>query len=165
MHLFRLLVLALISQHCCQVVHARQCVRMLFAQHRLPQPKCLSMHLFRLLVLALIPQHYLPGYSCSSVCQDAPCPTPSPSVLVLVDASLPPARTCPDLSALLARLFMLVSVSGCSLPNTVSLSSECLSMHLFRLLVLALITQHSCQVIHARQCVRMLLAQHRLPQL
>jgi hypothetical protein len=31
---------------------------------------------------------------------------------VLVDASLPPARTCPELSTF-ARLFMLVSVGGC----------------------------------------------------
>jgi hypothetical protein len=53
MHLFRLLVLALIPQHSCQVVLARQCGRMLFTQHRLTQPEFLSMHLFRLLVLAL----------------------------------------------------------------------------------------------------------------
>jgi hypothetical protein len=30
---------------------------MLFTQHRLAQPKCLSKYLFCLLVLALIPQH------------------------------------------------------------------------------------------------------------
>src|SRR2546423_9963785 len=58
MHLFCLLVLALIAQHQRQVVHARQCGWMLFAQNRLIQPECLSMHLFRLLVLALTPQHH-----------------------------------------------------------------------------------------------------------
>jgi hypothetical protein len=47
----------LTPQHCSQVVHAPQCGWMLFAQHCLMRPKCLSMHLFRLLVLALIPQH------------------------------------------------------------------------------------------------------------
>jgi hypothetical protein len=35
------------------------------------------------------------------------------------------------------------------------------SLHLFYLLVLALLAQHQGQVVHARQCVRMLLAQHR----
>src|SRR5947208_2934198 len=41
----------------CQVVHARQCLRMLLAQHPLVQPQGLSMHLFRLLVLALTAQY------------------------------------------------------------------------------------------------------------
>jgi hypothetical protein len=39
------------------------------------------------------------GSTHSSVWMDAPCLAPSPSVLILVDASLPPARTCPDYSA------------------------------------------------------------------
>ena len=34
------------------------------------------------------------------VWKDALSPVPSPSARVLVDASLPPARTCPDLSAM-----------------------------------------------------------------
>jgi hypothetical protein len=42
MHLVRLLVLALAPQHSCQVVLAPHCGWMLFAQHRLPQPQCLS---------------------------------------------------------------------------------------------------------------------------
>jgi hypothetical protein len=42
MYLFRLLVLALFTQYIRQVAHARQCVWMLFAQHRLRQPKFLS---------------------------------------------------------------------------------------------------------------------------
>src|SRR4051812_4276787 len=44
----------------------------------------------------LDPSVQVPGCSCSSVWQDAPCPAPSPSALRLVDASLPPARICPD---------------------------------------------------------------------
>lgn len=48
---------ALTAQHSCQVVNTRQCVGMLFAQHRLPQPEYFSMHLFRLVVLALTAQH------------------------------------------------------------------------------------------------------------
>jgi hypothetical protein len=39
-----------------------------------------------------------------------------------------------------------------------------LTAHLFRLLVLALVPQYPRQVVHARQCVWMLLAQYRLPQ-
>jgi len=42
----------------------------------------------------------LPSCPCSSVCQDTHCLAPSPSAQVLVDASLPPARTSPDHSAL-----------------------------------------------------------------
>jgi hypothetical protein len=38
-YLRRLPVIVLIPQHCCQVVYARQCGRMLFAQHRHIQPK------------------------------------------------------------------------------------------------------------------------------
>jgi hypothetical protein len=38
---------------------------------------------------------------------------PLRSARVLVDASLPPARTCPDLPSTDAWLFMLVSVKGC----------------------------------------------------
>jgi hypothetical protein len=38
---------------------------------------------------------------------------------------------------------------------------QCLTLHLFFLLVLALIPQHPRQVVHARQCVRMVLAQQR----
>jgi hypothetical protein len=34
--------------------------------------------------------------------------------------------------------------------------AECLSMHLFRLLVLALMAQHIHQVVHAHQCRRIL---------
>lgn len=30
------------DQHSCQIIHARQSGEMLFAQHRLPQPECLS---------------------------------------------------------------------------------------------------------------------------
>src|SRR5579871_4872422 len=37
-----------------------------------------------------------PRCSCSSVCQDALCPTPSPSARVLAEASLRPAHPCPD---------------------------------------------------------------------
>jgi hypothetical protein len=37
MHLFCLLVFTLITQHIRQVAHARQCVRMPFAQYNLPQ--------------------------------------------------------------------------------------------------------------------------------
>src|SRR4051794_28808816 len=51
----RLLVLAPLSQHICQVDHAPQCGWMLFAQYRLHQPEYLSKHLFRLLVLGLPP--------------------------------------------------------------------------------------------------------------
>ena len=40
---------------------------------------------------------------------------------------------------------------------------ECFSIHLFRLLVLALIPRHVRQVVHALQCGWMLFAQHRLP--
>jgi hypothetical protein len=54
MHLFGFLVLALIAQYSRQVVHARQCEWILFAQHRLTQPECLSKHLFGLPVLPLI---------------------------------------------------------------------------------------------------------------
>src|SRR4051794_8568106 len=63
------------------------------------------MHLFCLLVLALGRIVHPPGCSCSSVCQDALYPVPSPSARVLVEAFLPPACTCPDLS---------VSKLGCS---------------------------------------------------
>jgi hypothetical protein len=62
------------------------------------------------------------------------------------------------------REIMLVSVSGRSLPSTISLA-DCLSIHLFRLPILTLIPQRSCQVVHAHQYVRMLFAQHRLHQL
>src|ERR1700722_18515716 len=99
MYLLRLLVLTLIPQHTRQVVHARPCGWIPFTQHRVPQPECLSMHLLRLLVFALIVQHIRQVSSCSLVCQDAVCPAPSPSTRVLVDASLPPTRTCPDPSA------------------------------------------------------------------
>jgi hypothetical protein len=53
MHLFRLLVLALLAQHICQVIHTCQCVWMLFTQHRLAQSEFLSIDLFRLIVLGL----------------------------------------------------------------------------------------------------------------
>jgi hypothetical protein len=59
---------------------------------------------------------------------------------------------------------MLGSVSGCSSPSTVPFSPAGLSMHLFRLLVLALTPQHSCQVVLAPRCGCSLFAQHRLPQ-
>jgi hypothetical protein len=67
MNIFRLLTLVLITQHFRQVIHAYQCIWMLFYQHRLLWPKRLSMHLFRLLVLALTTQHirrivYAPQY-------------------------------------------------------------------------------------------------------
>jgi hypothetical protein len=41
----------------------------------------------------------VPGYSCSSMCQVAPCPASYPAVLILVDTYIPPARICPDPSA------------------------------------------------------------------
>jgi hypothetical protein len=53
---------------------------------------------------------------------------------------------------------------GCSLPRAVSRWPNSLPMHLFRLLVLALTPQHSCKVVLASHCGRMLFAQNRLPQ-
>jgi hypothetical protein len=58
MHLFRPLILALLTQQIGQIVHAHQCVRMFFT------------------------------------------PALSRSARVLVEASLPPARTCPEMSFL-----------------------------------------------------------------
>jgi hypothetical protein len=55
---------------------------------------------------------------------------------------------------------MLLSVDGCSLPST-SRSTPIL-VDVFRLLVLALTTQHTGQIVHACQCVWMLFPQHRL---
>ena len=46
-----------LSQHFCQVNHARQCGWMLFTQRRLAQPDYFSMHLFCLAILTLIIQH------------------------------------------------------------------------------------------------------------
>jgi hypothetical protein len=45
------------------------------------------------------PSPLLPGCSRSSVCRDAPCPTPSLAARVPDAASLLPARTCPDASS------------------------------------------------------------------
>jgi hypothetical protein len=48
---------------------------------------------------------------------------------------------------------MLVSVSGCSLPSTLSLSPFINTF--FRLLALTLTAQHKGQVVHASQCARL----------
>jgi hypothetical protein len=52
--------------------------------------------------------------------------------------------------------FMLVSLNRCSLPQHYPAQLECLSMHLFCLLVLTLIVQPVCQFVHAHQCPRVL---------
>jgi len=49
-----------------------------------------------------------------------------------------------------------------TLPSTISLSLNALLMHLFRLLVLAMIPQHKSQVVHA--CQSMELQQTRFSQ-
>jgi len=57
-----------------------------------------------------------------------------------------------------ARLFMLVRVSGCSIPNTLCLITR--NSHLLRRLVLALVTQNHCQIVHACQGIWVLPSQH-----
>jgi hypothetical protein len=57
-HCLTFLVLALPAQHRGQVVHARQCVRILEAQHLLAQLQLLLVHPLHLLVLALAAHHH-----------------------------------------------------------------------------------------------------------
>ena len=63
----------------------------------------------------------------------------------------------PWLLSVCARLLMLVSVSGCFFPNTFS-QCQRLSVHLLGLGVLPLVAQCLCQIMHARQRLRMLLS-------
>ena len=58
MHLFCLLVLPLMPNHFCEVVHTGKRVGMLFARHLLRQLECLPMHLLCILVLPLMPKHF-----------------------------------------------------------------------------------------------------------
>ena len=81
-YLFCLVALALFHQNLSQIDHARQRVGMLPAQHLLPAPVPDDASL---LPTRTCPDPSVPplGCLCSSVCEDAPRPAPSPSARCL----------------------------------------------------------------------------------
>jgi hypothetical protein len=70
----RLLVLSLLLEHHCKIVHAAQCIGMLLSEHLHSQIQRLSLHLLRLLVLSLLPEYYCKVVPAASV---SGCSSPS----------------------------------------------------------------------------------------
>jgi hypothetical protein len=95
----------------------------------------------------------------SSACQDALCPThlSAPPLLILVEPPPPSIVVASSIQKPGCSCSSVCRDAPCPAPSPLP---SMLSMHHLCLPILALIAQHFCQIIHARQCMGILLAQH-----